>query len=66
VAAAEVTTEMVQANGGQMVSMHARWLSEPADCRALVELAVGTFGRIDALFNLAALSYIKWLEDITD
>jgi NAD(P)-dependent dehydrogenase (short-subunit alcohol dehydrogenase family) len=41
-------------------------LTEPADCRALVDLAVGTFGRVDVLFNLAAISYFNWFEDITD
>jgi NAD(P)-dependent dehydrogenase (short-subunit alcohol dehydrogenase family) len=63
---AEATIKLVQADGGQMVSMQPCHLSEPGDCRALVELAVGTFGRIDVLFNLAALSHFNWLEDITD
>jgi NAD(P)-dependent dehydrogenase (short-subunit alcohol dehydrogenase family) len=49
-----------------MVSMQPCRLTEPADCEALVELAIGTFGRIDVLFNLAAVSYFNWLEDITD
>jgi NAD(P)-dependent dehydrogenase (short-subunit alcohol dehydrogenase family) len=63
---AEATVEMVQAEGGQMVSMQPCRLADPGDCGALVELAVGTFGRIDVLFNLAALSYFNWLEDISD
>ena len=66
VATAEDTVEMVQADGGQMVSMQPCRLSDPADCAALVELAVRTFGRIDVLFNLAAASSFNWLEDITD
>ena len=41
-------------------------LTDPADCAALVELAVSTFGRIDVLFNLAGVSHFNWLEDITD
>jgi NAD(P)-dependent dehydrogenase (short-subunit alcohol dehydrogenase family) len=49
-----------------MVSMQPCDLTDPADCRTLVDLAVGTFGRIDVLFNLAAMSYFNWLEDITD
>jgi NAD(P)-dependent dehydrogenase (short-subunit alcohol dehydrogenase family) len=32
----------------------------------LVDLAVRTFGRIDVLFNNAAMAYFNWLEDITD
>ncbi len=37
-----------------------------ADCEALIELALATYGRVDVLFNLAAMSYFNWLEDITD
>jgi NAD(P)-dependent dehydrogenase (short-subunit alcohol dehydrogenase family) len=60
------TVDMVQAAGGQMVSIHPCRLTDPADCEALVALAVSTFGRIDVLFNLAAASYFNWLEDISD
>jgi NAD(P)-dependent dehydrogenase (short-subunit alcohol dehydrogenase family) len=63
---AESTVEAVRGAGGQMVSMQPCHLTEPADCRALVELALSTFGRIDVLFNLAAISYFNWFEDITD
>jgi NAD(P)-dependent dehydrogenase (short-subunit alcohol dehydrogenase family) len=63
---AEATVEMVRGAGGQMVSMQPCHLTEPADCKALVELALSTFGRVDVLFNLAAMSYFNWLEDITD
>ena len=41
-------------------------LDDPADCQALVELALGTFGRVGVLFNLAGRQYFNWLEDITD
>jgi NAD(P)-dependent dehydrogenase (short-subunit alcohol dehydrogenase family) len=64
--AAQATLEVVRGEGGEMVSMQPCRLSEPADCQALVELALSTFGRIDVLFNLAAMSYFNWLEDITD
>jgi NAD(P)-dependent dehydrogenase (short-subunit alcohol dehydrogenase family) len=63
---AEATADMVQAAGGRMVSMQPCRLTDPADCEALVELAMRTFGRIDVLFNLAAASYFNWLEDITN
>jgi NAD(P)-dependent dehydrogenase (short-subunit alcohol dehydrogenase family) len=63
---AESTVEMVSGAGGEMVSMQPCRLTHPADCRALVELALGTFGRIDVLFNLAGRQYFNWLEDITD
>ena len=63
---AQATLEMVHAAGGDMVSMQPCDLTDPADCRTLVDLAVGTFGRIDVLFNLAGASSFNWLEDITD
>jgi NAD(P)-dependent dehydrogenase (short-subunit alcohol dehydrogenase family) len=63
---AEATVEMVQAAGGEMVSMQPCDLTDPADCRTVVDLAVGTFGRIDVLFNLAGASTFNWLEDISD
>jgi NAD(P)-dependent dehydrogenase (short-subunit alcohol dehydrogenase family) len=49
-----------------MVSMQPCHLTEPADCRALVDLALARYGRIDVLFNLAGRQYFNWLEEITD
>ena len=66
VEAAQETTEMVVAGGAQMISMQPCHLADSADCRALVDLAVRTFGRIDVLFNLAAVSRFNKLEGITD
>jgi NAD(P)-dependent dehydrogenase (short-subunit alcohol dehydrogenase family) len=63
---AESTVEAVRAAGGEMVSMQPCHLTDPADCRTLVELALTTFGRVDVVFNLAAISYFNWLQDITD
>jgi NAD(P)-dependent dehydrogenase (short-subunit alcohol dehydrogenase family) len=64
--AAHDTVELVRGAGGEMVSVHPCRLSEPAECQTLVEVALSTFGRIDVLFNLAAVSYFNWLQDITD
>jgi NAD(P)-dependent dehydrogenase (short-subunit alcohol dehydrogenase family) len=64
--AAQDTVELVRGAGGEMVSVHPCRLSEPAECQTLVEVALSTFGRIDVLFNLAAVSYFNWLQDITD
>src|SRR5271170_4957320 len=66
VAAAEATAEMVRAQGGAMISLQPCYLSKPAECQALVDFALGTFGRIDVLFNNAAMAYFNWLEDISD
>src|SRR4029077_1770056 len=54
VAAAEATVAAARADGGTMVSLQPCQLSKPADCQALVDLAVRSFGRIDVLFNNAA------------
>ena len=64
--AAEAAVEAVRAAGGTMVSRHPCDLTTPSDCKALVDLAVSTFGRIDVLFNNAAMAYFNWLEDISD
>jgi len=64
--AAEATVAAARAAGGTMVSLQPCQLSKPADCQALVDLAVRSFGRIDVLFNNAAMAHFNWLEDITD
>jgi NAD(P)-dependent dehydrogenase (short-subunit alcohol dehydrogenase family) len=63
---AEATVQAVRAAGGTMVSLHPCDLTKPSERQALVDLAVRTFGRIDVLFNNAAMAYFNWLEDITD
>jgi NAD(P)-dependent dehydrogenase (short-subunit alcohol dehydrogenase family) len=65
-AAAEATAEMVRAQSGTMVSRQPCHLTEPSECQALVDFAVSAYGRIDVLFNNAAMAYFNWLEDITD
>jgi NAD(P)-dependent dehydrogenase (short-subunit alcohol dehydrogenase family) len=64
--AAQATVEAVRAMGGNMVSLHPCRLSDPAAGQALVDFAVRTFGRIDVLFNNAAMAYFNWLEDISN
>src|SRR5579863_923075 len=63
---AETTVQMVRREAGTMESLQPCRLSNAADCQALVDFAVRTFGRIDVLFNNAAMAYFNWLEDITD
>jgi len=64
--AAQATVDQVRSAGGTMVSLHPCHLTAPAECQALVDLAVRTFGSINVLFNNAAMAYFNWLEDITD
>jgi NAD(P)-dependent dehydrogenase (short-subunit alcohol dehydrogenase family) len=63
---AEATVKAVRQNGGMMASLQPCQLSKPADCHELVEFALLNFGRIDVLFNNAAMASFNWLEDITD
>jgi NAD(P)-dependent dehydrogenase (short-subunit alcohol dehydrogenase family) len=63
---AEETVEIVRAAGGEMVSLQPCALSDPTQCAKLVDLAVGKYGRIDVLYNLAARSHFHRLEDFSD
>jgi NAD(P)-dependent dehydrogenase (short-subunit alcohol dehydrogenase family) len=63
---AEETMLAVRAAGRNMFSLHPCDLSTPADCQALVDLALGAFGRIDVLYNNAAKADFNWIEDITN
>ena len=60
------TVEAVLATGGEMVSRHPCNLTNSDECRALVDLAIERFGRIDVLYNNAAMAYFNWIEDISD
>ena len=42
---------IITGTGGSM-----GYLTKPADCQALVDFAVGSYGRIDVLFNNAAMA----------
>jgi NAD(P)-dependent dehydrogenase (short-subunit alcohol dehydrogenase family) len=64
--AAASTVDLVRCEQGSIESLHPCDLTAPADCQALVELAVRTFGRLDVLFNNAAMAHFNWLEDIAD
>ena len=63
---AEETVAMVEAAGGEMVSLQPCRVSDPTECDRLVELAMARFGRIDVLFNLAARSHFSPIEKFTD
>ncbi|MFZ0959266.1 MAG: SDR family NAD(P)-dependent oxidoreductase [Terriglobia bacterium] len=63
---AEATVQAVHAAGGTMASLQPCDLTKPLECQAVVDFAVRTFGRIDVLFNNAAMAHFNWLEDISD
>src|SRR6202046_5299998 len=63
---AEATVQLVRREGGTMESLQPCRLGSGAECQALVDFALRKFGRIDVLFNNAAMAYFNWLEDISD
>jgi NAD(P)-dependent dehydrogenase (short-subunit alcohol dehydrogenase family) len=63
---AEETVDLVNAAGGEMVSLQPCVLSDPAECARLIDLAVSRFGRIDVLFNLAGRSHFGFIQSVTD
>ena len=60
------TVDMVRAAGGHIVSLHPVDLTTMAECKRLVEFAIREHGRIDVLFNNAAMAHFNWIEDITE
>ncbi len=66
VESAAETVELVRREGGRMDSLQPCRLGSAVECQALVDFAVRTHGRIDVLFNNAAMAYFNWLEDISD
>jgi NAD(P)-dependent dehydrogenase (short-subunit alcohol dehydrogenase family) len=65
-AAGQETVDLVTSSGGKMISLHPADLTKMADCKKLVELAIREYGRMDVLFNNAAMAHFNWIEDITE
>jgi len=61
---AEETVALVTEAGDEMVSLQPCRLSEPTDCAKLIELAIGEYGRVDVLFNLAGRSHFGLVEEM--
>jgi len=49
-----------------MSSLHPVDLTTMAGCQRVVEFAIREYGRIDVLFNNAALAHFNWIDDITE
>jgi len=60
------TLRLVKASQGDMASMQPCDLTDAKQCQALVDFAVSTYGRIDVLFNNAAMAYFGWIDQMTD
>ncbi|HWH83922.1 MAG TPA: SDR family oxidoreductase, partial [Burkholderiaceae bacterium] len=66
VTASQETVDLVRAAGGRMASLHPVDLTKMADCQRLADFAIREHGRIDVLFNNAAMAHFNWIEDITE
>jgi NAD(P)-dependent dehydrogenase (short-subunit alcohol dehydrogenase family) len=64
--AAQETVDQVHSAGGRMSSLHPVDLTTLAGCQKVVEFAIGQHGRIDVLYNNAAMAHFNWIEDITE
>jgi len=60
------TMEAVHRQGGEMVSLHPCDLTDFGQCQAVVDLSVKQFGRIDVLYNNAAMAYYGWIDEISN
>ena len=63
---AEETVAMVQASGGQMVSLQPCRVSEPGECDRLVELAIDEFWPYRRAVQPRGASHFNRLEDFSD
>jgi NAD(P)-dependent dehydrogenase (short-subunit alcohol dehydrogenase family) len=60
------TVKLVEAGGGVMHSLHEDCdLTRSADAQSVVDLALSVYGRIDILYNNAAMAYFNWFSDLT-
>jgi 3-oxoacyl-[acyl-carrier protein] reductase len=59
------TVALVQKNGGDAIACHAD-VAVAADCREMVHTAIAAFGRVDVLYNNAAIQMSGRLVDTTE
>lgn len=64
-AGAAATLAAVRAAGGEMTSLHACDLSDPAQAAALAAHAIAAYGRIDVVFNNAGNARLGWFEELS-
>lgn len=58
------TLDEVLAAGGEMISVQPCDLTDPVACADLVKQAIAEYGRIDVLYNNAAMAYFGWVDTI--
>jgi NAD(P)-dependent dehydrogenase (short-subunit alcohol dehydrogenase family) len=65
-AAVDAVAGEVRGAGGEMITLAPGDLTDPTAAQALVDRALSAHGRVDVLFNNAAMAHFNWLEDISD
>lgn len=60
------TVAAVRDAGGDMMSLSPCDLTKQESCEALVQYALDAHGRIDVLYNNAAMAYFAWMDDIAN
>lgn len=65
-ASALETVALVRSVGGEIASLQPCDLTSAAGAADLVALALSAFGRVDVLFNNAALAHFAWFEDMSE
>lgn len=59
------TVRLVQAAGGQMMSLSPCDLTKELECQRLISEITTTYGRLDVLYNNAAMAYFSPIESMT-
>jgi NAD(P)-dependent dehydrogenase (short-subunit alcohol dehydrogenase family) len=62
---AQETVDLVSSAVGRMISVHPCDLTDPQACSNVVDQAIGQAGRIDILYNNAAVAHFAWFEDMS-
>jgi len=62
---AELTLRDAKSAGGEMLSLHPADLTKQAACDQVVDLALGSYGGIDVLYNNAATAYFGWMDELS-
>ncbi len=58
------TVKMVSETDGEISALHPCDLTNSDNCRDLVDFALDKYGRIDVLFNNAAMAYFSWIHEM--
>lgn len=60
----EAAVREVADAGGDIVSLQPCDLTSEADCERLVQLALDTYGKLDVVYNNAAMAYFGWIDEL--